>query len=179
MIPLFILSIESPDDCEFIENLYLSYKRLMFSEILKITGDRWATEDIIQTVIVKLIGKLTLLRTLSKPKLINYIITASRNTALNHLRSLNRVIEVPYEDSIEDIAEYSSEIDNKLLIREQLENVHTAWKKLDNRNKRVLELKYVLEKTNEEISSELGIKPESVRMILTRARNSLKSHMKT
>ena len=34
MIPLIILSIENDDDRAFMEDLYLSYRRLMFSELL-------------------------------------------------------------------------------------------------------------------------------------------------
>jgi len=177
MIPLIIQSIESSDDREFMRDVYISYKRLMFSEIVKIVRDYWAADDILQNVIIKLIGKLQLLRTLDTPKLTNYIIVTSRNAAKNHLRSMNKTTEVSYDDEFENDKLYAPEIDERLLFRELHKNVGIAWEKLDERHKQVLELKYLLKKTNVEISKDLGIQPDSVRMLLTRARNSLKAYM--
>ena len=128
-------------------------------------------------VIIKLIGQLQLLRTLSKPKLINYITATSRNTALNHLRSVKKIAEVPYDDSIEDVRRHLPEIDEMMLYGELRDSVYSAWDNLDERNRRVLELKYVLKKPNEQIAKELGIRADSVRMVLSRARNSLKAMM--
>lgn len=174
MIPLIITSIEDDDDRRFMEDLYLSYNRLMFSTISKIISDEWAVEDILQTVLEKLIGKLQLLRTFSKPKLINYISKTSRNTTLNYLRSQSRRSnEISYDDEIEDASLTSPGVEDLLLMSEMIGNAHAAFEKLDDRNKRLLELKYFLEKTNEEIADELRVKPSSVRMMLTRARKAL------
>lgn len=177
MIPIMIVTIENSDDRDFMEEVYLSYKRLMFSEIVKITNDRWAAEDVLQSVVVKLIDKLPLLQTLSKPKLINYIISASRNTAFNHLRSLKRAAEVSYDDEFDNMRNQAPSIDEGLMLSEMLDNIGSAWEKLDERSRRILEMKYVLEKANEDIAKELEIKPSSVRMLLTRARNALKAQI--
>ena len=175
MIHLLLLSIENSDDREFLEHIYLSYKRLMFSEIMKKVDDRWATEDILHSVVIKLIDKLQLLRTLSESQIISYVVTTSRNAALNHLRSIKKKAEIPYNDAIEGLSQDTPGIDERILYDELLRNIGSAWEKLNMRNKRVLELKYILEKPNDEIARELGIGIDSVRMVLTRARNSLKA----
>jgi len=177
MIPLIISSIESQDDRDFLEDIYLSYSRLMYSEIIKIVRDSWAAEDLLQSVVEKLVAKVQLLRTLNKPKLINYVTTASRNTAYNYLRDRRKIVEVPLEDgTLVDIA-ITGWIDDRLLLQESIKNIHQAWLALNERYRRVLELRYFLDKTDEEISSELGILKGSVRMVLTRARNALRSEM--
>ena len=56
MIPLIILTIEDPDDRQFMENLYQSYPRLIYSEINKILWDSWSADDVMQTVLVRLIN---------------------------------------------------------------------------------------------------------------------------
>lgn len=57
------------------------------------------------------------------------------------------------------------------LIRgEDLRRMAEIWDMLDPRNKFVLEARYILEKTDAEIAEELCIRPNSVRMVLTRAR---------
>ena len=86
MIPYCILVIENDDDRDFMTNLFLKYQRLMYSEIYNLTHDAWSTEDIMQSTLVKLIDKIPLLRSLNRNQLVNYIITASKNTAINYLK---------------------------------------------------------------------------------------------
>lgn len=174
MIPLIILVIENPDDRDFMGELYLSYKRLMYSEIQKITRDSWATEDIIQSALEKLIDKIPLLRTLSKSKLINYIISTSRNTAINYLRKKNQTPEFSYDDEFDSIADYAIGMEDNIILRDLIENAKAAWRALDMRSKEILELRFMLDKSNSEIANELGIQPDSVRMAISRARKKFK-----
>ena len=83
MIPIIILTIEDPDDSKFMEELYISYRWLMYSQITKLVPDPWTAEDILQTALAKLIDKITLLKKLNKTDKINYIITTSRRSAIN------------------------------------------------------------------------------------------------
>ncbi len=62
MIPAIILTIEDPDDSKFMEELYISYKWIMYSQIMKLISDPWTAEDILQTSIEKLIDKIELLK---------------------------------------------------------------------------------------------------------------------
>ena len=55
MIPCYILVIEDENDRAFMAELFLQYNRLMYSEIYKIVHDSWVAEDLVQTVLVKLI----------------------------------------------------------------------------------------------------------------------------
>ena len=54
-----------------------------------------------------------------------------------------------------------------------------VWDKLDPRSQYVLEARYILDKTDDEIADFLGIKPDSVRMALTRARKKAYDLMET
>ena len=63
--------------------LYKQYQRLMYREILKIVQETWDVDDIMQSLLVKLIDRIALLKTLDRQRLIDYLVTAARNTALN------------------------------------------------------------------------------------------------
>ena len=80
MIPTFILVIEDLDDREFMSQLFLDFHRLMCHEARKIAKNDWIAEDIVQDTLLKLIDKVSLLRTLPQRKLVNYIISAIKNT---------------------------------------------------------------------------------------------------
>ncbi len=60
----------------------------------------WDTEDVIQSVAVKLTDKLPLLRSLEGPRLTAYLAAACRNTALNHRRETQRRAEYPYSEEL-------------------------------------------------------------------------------
>lgn len=178
MMPYIILTISNPDERDFMVQLYHSYKRLMYSEISKITVNSWDTEDVLHSVIVKLIKRVDYLQTLPESRLINYIISASKNTALNHIRDQKRGATQSFEDTFDDYEDQAPQLDDRLQFQELKSDAITALKSLDEKSRRVLEMKYILDLPDEEIASALGIKPESVRMTLTRARNKLKDELK-
>ena len=181
VIPYAIMAIEDDSDREFMSNLFASYHRLMYHEIIKILHDPWATEDVLQTTLVNLIDKIDTLRSLSTKKRINYIITASKNTAISHLSKHQKLPTVPFDDWLDTSDQGTQREGNPelfVLRQETLSHAAEAWKKLDPRSQAVLSGRHILGKTNAELAEELGIKPESVRMALTRARRELLEHLK-
>lgn len=175
MIPYVILAIEDDDDREFIRRLYITYERLMYSEIYKIVRDNWATEDVLQDTIIKLIAKTELLRQLPEKKRINYVISASKNTAYTYAkRKMNRdLLSIEeLDDNGKTMCFLWDNVEENLILQDDLKQLFKVWSSLDDRTRYLLEARYVLEKSAMEISKDLGIKPGSVRMALTRARKS-------
>lgn len=172
MIPYCILMIEDDDDRAFMEEIFLNYQRLMFDEIHKIVKEPWTVEDIMQSTLVKLIDKIALLRSRSRDQLVNYIISASKNTALNYVRDNATPSESPFEDYLNtsDSANDGHAIEQRLMKKDELDCLVRIWPKLDERTRHLLEGYYILGKPMTELAGELGIKPESIRMALTRAR---------
>ena len=111
--------------------------------------------------------------------MVNYIISTARNTARNHIRDNKRATEFAFDESIDslDAARSSDHALERLELIEMMQAVGEAWAQLDKKYRRVLEMKYILEQSNEEIAQEFDIGVNSVRMLLTRARNQLKKLM--
>ena len=179
MEPNVIGNIDDSRDRDFMEMLYASYGRLMYSEIRKIVRDPWDVEDIQQIVILKLLDKNPLLRTLDRARLVNYIISTSRNTSYNYMHDKQRHAQEYLYDRESDFFDDAYELDDRLLMIEALEDIGEAWRALDSRSRRILEMKYILDESNEEIARALGVTPNSVRMLLTRARNRLRINLQT
>lgn len=179
MIPLFILAIEDDDDREFMAQLYLHYNRLMYSTVIKIIHDPTTTEDLVQNVLVRLIDKLQDLRLKDRDHLINYVIATCRNHALNYIRDSGKHTVTYLDDGNCSAGTDSSRdhIEELIINHDRIELLSKVFEKLDNRTRFLLESYYVLEQPLTEIAEELGIKPASVRMALTRARNSAKQAM--
>ncbi len=70
------------------------------------------------------------------------------------------------------ISQSISDVEDYVIMQSQLEALQSIWPRLDMRSRYILEAKYILEKSDKEIADELHIKPQSVRMALTRARKN-------
>lgn len=175
MIPYCILAIENDDDRQFMTALYVEYKQLMYSVIRKIVKNDSDTEDIMQDVLEKLIDKLPLLRSRDRGQRINYIISACKFTSFNYLRDDASRKGSPFEDSPElsDTRYDGHQIELRMIKEEELEALRRVLPQMDTRTRCLLEGYYFLDKTVEELGAEWNVKPDSVRMMLTRARKKV------
>lgn len=173
ILPLLLLTIVDNNDRDFLESIYNNYNKLMYSEILKITGEIQATEDIMQECLIRLAEKIPLLQSLDNARRINYVITAARNTAKNYLRSKSGINFCSLDDETSNISNMvtdGSSVEEDVILCYDMEKFEAAWQKLDEASRMLLEGKYILKKDDSELAEFFGIKPASVRMMLTRAR---------
>ena len=175
MIPICILTMADEDDREFMTALYLDYKRLIYHTVMQIVRDPWAAEDLMQATVEKLIVRVDELRVKERTRLVNYIITTAKNGALNYLRGKKHEAGVSLDDQREtlDLSCDQDAIEQRLIREEDLEGLVRVWPMLDARSRYLLEERYVRERSFQEIAGDLGIKPDSARMALTRARRTV------
>ena len=174
MLPLVIMAIEDEDDKAFMTWLYLQYRRLIYSEVRKITGNTDEVEDLLQSVVEKLIEKLSLLRGMEQNKLVNYIISTAKNTAYNSLRGKEQ--EILWEDQ-EELVDPAPMPEEHILAQEDLSRLARVWIDLDKKTQYLLSAKYILKKSGKEIASDLNMPPDNVRMALVRARRKARQVM--
>lgn len=171
MIPICISAIEDEGDRSFMERLYFSYRGLMYSQLRKRLEDPWDVEDAMQTVLVKLIDKIPLLRRLDKARLVGYICAACRSGAVDLLRKKGANRSLPLDEELDVASEEDGrEMELRLIRADQFSALARCWPRLDERTRHLLEGYYLLEKSAAELGTELGISADSVRMALARAR---------
>lgn len=172
MIPLIILTIEDEDDRTFMTEVYVRYERLIYSEIYKLMNDRWMVEDVMQTTLMKLIDRLSRLRGMDERHRINYIITAARNNAISTLRLHASHASASLEAQQEAGWDFGSDfsVEETILRAEKIGRLKDIWPRLDARSRYLLESKYILDASSKEMAQTLGIKEDSVRVELSRAR---------
>lgn len=172
LIPSVILAIESQDDRDFMENLYRTYKNLMYSEALKYFRKGSFEGDIINDTLIKFIKNMKTVRSLDKKALTNYIVVSIRHTAVDYYRKEKHTIPEDYEDAFSFSKTDHNLTERTVISKLENEEFYRVWHKLDENLRNILEWKYFLGMSDEEISKKLGIKPSSVRMYLTRARRT-------
>ena len=166
MLPICILAIRDDDDRAYMTRLFVKYQRLMYRTIYDILGDKWTTEDVLQTTLLRLIDHLDTLRRLEPEGLAGYIAAACRHTAYNAVRDSSRHPWLPLDGGPE-VPDERQEVEDRVLPR------------LDENTRWLLEARYILDYSDGELARELGVKPDSVRMALTRARRKARRLMES
>lgn len=166
------------DDRAFMTDLHKDYYGLVRSAVYKVTRDTDHQEDLINDTFVKLIGKISVLRTLNCCRLAAYVVYTSRGVSINFIK--HREVQNRHafygleEDLVETVADPRETVEDQVVYFEERENLWKTILRLPERDKDLLYFKYVLEMHDTEISEKLNISPASVRQYLTRARRGAK-----
>ena len=173
MIPFIILAIENEDDRDFVIRLYMEHRALLYSRIISIVKNPQDAEDVMQDVMEKVIDKLDALRCFDPDTLRAYLAETAKNRALNFLETPARKKTVYTADFARQSTE-NEDVDELLIDRMWIDKLHLVWPTLKEETRSILEMRYFLAMSDEEIARSFGIRPDSVRMRLTRARREAK-----
>lgn len=170
MIPIVILSIENDEDRAFMTDLYINYHLLMYHEIKKFVSSNWTADDLVNDVLINLIDKVALLKTLDAKRLASYIAITSKNVARNYIRKQRRTREVILSDIESSDSLKNDGVESIVLTNLMLEQLHNIWSQLSDDTQELLERKYILRESDSEIARAFQVKTSSIRMKLSRAR---------
>ena len=179
MIPIIIMAIECDDERDFMIKLYTDYQALMRKHAKNILNDQSLVEDIVQEVCVRLIKNIDTLMTLKCWALPSYIVFTTRSAVFDYINSKKTKDERDVAEIDEIIADNSVNVEAEVLSKYELQEVMSAMKKLPEKYRDVLNYKYFLDMTNNEIAETIHIQPDSVYMYIIRARRKLLELLET
>jgi RNA polymerase sigma-70 factor (ECF subfamily) len=173
---LFLLLLEDqPDDAAFLEEVYHAYYRLLYGQALKVLRHPQDAEDAVQTAMMKLTRKISLLRGLERNKLASYLVITVRNTAINLYRQNKTRAERQMALAPEAVTAWQEAgPEAQAMGRDAVERVKAAIRQLPQRERDAMMLRYVQELTDAQVADSLGIQPVSARALLSRGRKRLK-----
>lgn len=162
--------LSSPEEKRFFSELYETHKGLLFLSVRQYVADPAAAEDLVQDSLVKLMERSEAVRRLQGGALAAYVAATARHTAIDYLRRTG-AMPAP-ADAPADLADDTSLPEAALLRREELTRLRDVWPRLRQEDRFLLERKYLLNQTDQELAQYLGCRKSSVRMKLTRARRA-------
>lgn len=171
MIPIILTTANSAaDDQQYVIWIYQEFEALMYSVVRKYHSNPAMQEDIVQECVLKLIEKVPTLRSFNRYTLASYIAATVRNASINELRKAEPLpLEEPGSNSCINDQDAENDIIHVLIQREK---VSLMWERLSQEDRILLEGRYLLGYSDEEISEILKCKPSSIRMKMTRARRN-------
>ncbi len=168
--------LRQSEDGDFMLSLYNEYARLMYYTARQYAAKADSQEDIVQESLLHLIRNTSTLRTLDPPALSTYIVTTVKNVSIDFLKKEKRISEHTAELEDENVLELASsdpDLDDLMAALEDKGRLITALESLPDNERLLLEQKYFLGSSDEELARFFRCKPGSVRMKLTRARRHM------
>lgn len=153
-------------DEQFFADFYEQYKRFIYCMATRYAHTAPEQEDLVQDAIVRLLRNIPTLRDLNSRKAATYVALTVKTAFLDRERKKTGVTEVPLDDDL-FVPPDSRDRDTAMSAYLEVEKLRAS---LSPRDWLMLEGKYILGYSQEELAELLDIAPDSVRMLLSRAR---------
>ena len=161
------------NDDEAFTELYEKYFPLVYGMIFARLKDVTAADDVVSEIFMKV--ALNLDKHDKKYAFSTWLFTIARNTLADYYRRQIRRFEESWDAFLEREAPISDQPEEKLLASERTEKLLRAMSKLDERQRRIIELKYWSELSNVEIAEILGLSASNVGFIHYQAMKRLRA----
>ncbi len=172
--------INRQSDTAFLTEVYEKHKGIMYKTALECSSDGAEKDTIVHDALLRLARHVDTLRQLSDHALAVYVAATVRSVAFNSERrkktERRRLVDadVMELESVDPTPSYEEQYIEAESHRERLRYLRESLSELDETDRELLVGKYIAGQTDEELAQRFGIKPESVRMKLTRARRRVR-----
>ncbi len=158
----------------FMTDIYIKYSDIMKKKAEKLLSSDVEAEELVQDVFTKLIERAEVIMAVDEKKLPAYLMAAVRNCVMNHYRRRNiekkHFTELDEDENIELVRDESPLPEDVYMEKEKASELSAALHKIPEKDRIILEDKYILEMSDAEIAEQFGVSQTSVRSYLTRAR---------
>lgn len=174
MLVLYLSMIGNEDDRNLFEKIYYSYRKQMFTVALSVLGNEDDAEDLVHDVFCNIAEKYipTLQKIKNEQDMKNYLLKATKNSALNKKRDTKNSISLHESETILNAEEDLN--DNKFLdmICNSLsyQEIIAVIRSLDKKYEEVLYLHFVLEMSVPEVADYLKRNKNTVKIQLARGK---------
>lgn len=178
MLTAVIAAIENEDDRSLIESLYTDYYVLMLHKAQSMVRDRQAAEDVVESVMLRLIDRIELLQGCNRASVRSYLVTCVRNEAIDRMRREKKTQGLDdAEERLRKLPDESPQLETSLIREEQIQAVVKALEALDDRERLVLRMKYYDRMTEAEIARLFGMSRSGIRNVIDRARRHVEAQL--
>lgn len=174
MLLLFMDMIDNEEDNTKFHTLYEKYHYLMYYVANNILKDKELTEDAVQEAFIRIAKNIYKIHNPYSGESKQFVVTVVRNVALTILKERGKFQMEEYEEELDDGKDLEEEVIRKEMMRKMVEEI----RKLPQKYKDILYLKYYNELSVSEIASTLKISTESVKKRLQRGRAIVLENLK-
>ena len=169
--PTTLTEKDDMDDQEFMVWLYDHYEERMLRTAKKYCRDEFLWEEILQESFLRLLSRIPKLRTLKEGERAGYLaVTVLRKQAKERGRCVSlETGALPVEGCLPE---------EWVIQRERWNTLAAVWPQLAPTERFLLEGRYFQQRSDRELSDDLGCGANSIRMMMTRARRHVQRLMR-
>lgn len=160
--------IETEDDRNKFERLYIKYRNLMFYIANQILHNEVIAEDAVHYTFLKIIEIIDKIEDISCHKTKSLIVIMTRNNSINIYNRAKHHANIPFDEVEDAISDDRTDTSEMNFIMSAILGIPVIYSD-------ILKLKYIQGYTNSEIAELLNITEANVRKRLERAREMLKN----
>ena len=174
MLAFYLVTLDTPEDRNFVAQLFGEYQQMMFSITYHILHHKYDAEEAVQNAFVNIMesNSLKKIQTLDVKHRESYIAMAAKNAALkvyNQRKKNNENNADEYYIDSDNIDTTEKEALSLLGVRE----IKAAIDMLPENDHNILERHFLSGMSYDEIASELNITPDTARQRIHRAKKRL------
>ena len=177
MLPLSILLIENDEDRQFLTELYLQYRPLMYMISSQFFSDNFAEmEDAVGSAVERLCKKCDTLKQVECNKRASYIVSTVRNVCLSRLREIGRQRRnrdyTPDADVVDSIPS-PEDVQGIVFDRVFASDLLDSFSELSEKDKDLIRYRHMDLLGYDEIAQQVGITEIAARTAVSRAKSKL------
>ena len=177
ILPLPILLIENDEDRQFLTDVYLQYKPLMYKVAYPFFNDSFSeVDDAVSSAVERLCKKCDTLKEVACNKRASYIVSTVRNVCLTRLRELKRQrLHFDFGPNSEDLEEIAGTDDVQDIVFNHIlsSDLLSAFPELNEKDSELIRLRHIDRLEYAEIATLSGISEGAVRTAVSRAKSRL------
>ena len=179
MLALYMSFIDDESQRRLFEEIYLNYRKQMLLVARSVLGSDTDAEDVVHDVFLKIAKKhmSRISKIENRIDLRNYLLKATKNTALDHLRKRRHeeaILDTVNEKNLKKDAKMADdELVDKICSGIEYERVVTAIASMDGIYQEALYYHFVLEMSVPEVAKLLDCKVSTVKQRLVRGKKLL------
>lgn len=159
----------------FMDSLYEAHKKTMYYAAFRECHDPDIANDLMQECWINLIKNISTIQKLDCCKIDAYIVIAIRRLYINYAKKESRATLLPIDQPFIATAVDEKSAELELEKEAAKQTVKDLLDQLSPRDQLILQSKYILGLNEEEIAAAVGCKPNSVRTLISRARERAKA----
>lgn len=179
MLATLLLALDTPEDKNRFEQLYMEYERLMFYVAKKRLGDDQLAEDAVNEAFIRIIKNFDKIDEIICPRTQKYVVVIIRNVCADIYASRHKLDEFSAGDNLEFLSETNDEStmssQDAFFQQYDLDALNAALKELPEIHQTTLYLYIVEERSWVEIAEIMDCTVEAVKKRVYRARKELRS----
>ncbi len=174
MLVFYTLLIEEDSDKLKFEKIYTLYKKKMWYAANSVLSDAYLAEDAVHNAFIGIAKNMKKIGEADSPKTLSYVITASKNAAIDLLRKSKGITETDIDELYDVSDKESSSFYITIETEDFIEKTLAAMPEI---YRDVLYLLIVEQMSEKEIAELLGRKPGTIHQQVRRGRMFLKEEL--